>query len=45
MVGNVYEVYEIDADNLAWVEERWDDASGHQTSHSMGLESTEMEIP
>jgi hypothetical protein len=45
MVGNVYEVYEIDADNLAWVEEWWVDDSGNRTSHSMGLESAEMEIP
>jgi hypothetical protein len=45
MVGCVYEVYEIDAHNLAWVEEWWSEPDGHRTSHSIGLESAEMEIP
>ena len=45
MVGNIYTVYEIDAHNLAWVEEWWNEPGGHRTSHSIGLESAEMEIP
>jgi hypothetical protein len=45
MVGSIYEVYEIDAHDLAWVEEWWSEPTGHRTSHSVGLESAEMEIP
>ena len=45
MVGEVFEVYELDEWGQAWVSKDWfrDDA-GHGRGHSMGLDSHEMEL-
>ncbi len=43
MVGEVFEVYEIDESGGAWVEKEWDEPGG-QRSHSLSLEAHEMEV-
>lgn len=44
MVGEVYEVNEIDEYGVAWVEKWWHHADGGRHSHSLALESHEMEV-
>jgi hypothetical protein len=44
MVGEVFEVYEVDEDGAAWVEKVWDDGEGGSRSHSLALDSHEMEV-
>jgi hypothetical protein len=43
MLGDVFEVYEVDAHGRAWVEKWWHIGSGSSTSHSLALEPNEME--
>jgi hypothetical protein len=43
MVGEVFEVYEIDEHGAAWVEKVWNDPNG-QRSHSLALDAHEMEV-
>lgn len=43
MLGEVFEVYEVDAYGRAWVEKWWCSGSGSSMSHSLALESNEME--
>lgn len=42
MLGGVFEVYEIDTQNQAWVEKWWHEDKSNSISHSLGLRSTEM---
>jgi hypothetical protein len=46
MVGEVFEVYEIDKHGAAWVEKCWPGADGAccSRSHSIGLDPHEMEV-
>ena len=44
MVGEVFEIIEIDEYGSAWVEKVWPDADGGSHSHSLALASHEMEI-
>lgn len=44
MLGEVFEVYEIDEYGSAWVEKVWDDGDGRIHSHSLALASHEMEV-
>ena len=44
MIGEVFEVYEIDEHGSAWVEKWWNDADGESHSHSVALASHEMEV-
>ena len=44
MVGEVFEVREIDEFGSAWVEKWWHDADGQSHNHSLALASHEMEI-
>jgi hypothetical protein len=44
MVGEVFEVYEIDEYGAAWVEKWWHDSDGQSHSHSLALDSHEMEV-
>jgi len=44
MVGEVFEVYEIDQHGAAWVEKLWNEPDGGSCSHSLALESHEMEV-
>lgn len=45
MIGEVFEIEEIDEYGQAWVRKSWfDSAGGMCSSHSIGLESHEMEI-
>jgi hypothetical protein len=44
MVGDVFEIYEIDEHGAAWVEKSWHDEDGQLRSHSLGLASHEMEV-
>jgi hypothetical protein len=44
MLGEVFEVYEIDEYGSAWVEKLWDDGGGKSQSHSLALDSHEMEV-
>jgi len=43
MVGEVFEVYEIDECGAAWVEKVWNDPDGSR-SHSLALDAHEMEV-
>lgn len=43
MLGEVFEVYEVDAYGRAWVEKWWHIGSESSTSHSLALESSDME--
>ncbi|RYF27334.1 MAG: hypothetical protein EOO23_08005, partial [Comamonadaceae bacterium] len=44
MVGETFEVYEVDSWGGAWVEKWWRESEDKSTSHSLGLRPTEMEI-
>ena len=44
MVGMVLEVYEIDEHGAAWVERSWGNEDGSHRSHSIALDSDEMEV-
>ena len=44
MLGQVFEVYEIDSCGRAWVEKWWHLSSDQSFSHSLALESQEMEL-
>ena len=43
MLGEEFEVYEVDAYGRAWVEKWWYIGTDISTSHSLGLESNDME--
>jgi hypothetical protein len=43
MVGEVFDVYEIDQWQQAWVTKGWDDGDGVGHCHSIGLDPREME--
>ena len=44
MLGEIFEVYEIDEYCQAWVEKWWDLGEGKSYSHSLGLSSKELEL-
>ena len=44
MLNEVFEVYEIDEYDCAWVEKCWDRGDGQSESHSLSLTSSEMEL-
>jgi hypothetical protein len=44
MLGEILEVYEVDPSGRAWVEKWWQLADGSSASHSIALESHEMEL-
>ena len=44
MVGEVFEVYEIDGHGGAWVEKWWRDGDDVSHSHSLALAPHEMEV-
>ena len=44
MLGNVFEVYEVDEHGAAWVEKLWPEGKGRERSHSLGLDPHEMEL-
>ncbi len=44
MLGEIFEVYEIDEYGQAWVEKWWHLGEGKSYSHSLGLSSTELEL-
>jgi hypothetical protein len=44
MVGGIFEVSEIDEHGRAWIEQWFDDPDGGRLSHSVALESHEMEV-
>ncbi len=44
MLGEVFEVYEIDENDGAWVEKIWKQDDGCERSHSYSLASHEMEV-
>lgn len=44
MVGEVLEVYEIDAYGSAWVQKWWHDSAEEADSHSLALSPQEMEV-
>ena len=44
MLGEVFEVYEIDSYGRAWVEKWWRFDFDQSISHSLGLEGHEMEL-
>ncbi|MCX9158554.1 hypothetical protein OPU71_20725 [Niveibacterium sp. 24ML] len=45
MIGEIFEVYEIDQYGCAWVEKGWNfPDTGQFMGHSLGLESHEMEL-
>jgi len=45
MIGDVFEVYEIDKYGCAWVEKGWNyPEQGQYMGHSLGLEPHEMEL-
>ena len=44
MLDEVFEVYEIDENNLAWVEKWWDCGESESKSHSLALSSAEIEL-
>jgi hypothetical protein len=43
MLGEEFEVYDVDAYGRAWVEKWWHTGSDSATSHSLALESNDME--
>jgi hypothetical protein len=43
MLGEVFEVYEVDKWGSAWVKKRWSVAKGKSISHSLALAPGEME--
>jgi hypothetical protein len=44
MLNEVFQVYEIDENNLAWVEKWWDCGERKSKSHSLALSSAEIEL-
>lgn len=44
MLGEIFEVYAIDAYGQAWVEKWWHLGEGKSYSHSLGLSSREFEL-
>jgi hypothetical protein len=44
MIGHVFEVYEVDEHDAAWVEREWLVADGERMSHSVALAPDEMEV-
>jgi hypothetical protein len=44
MIGEVFEVYEVDEYGSAWVEKLWHDGDGLSHSHSLALSPHEMEV-
>ncbi|WLQ15673.1 hypothetical protein O5O45_07060 [Hahella aquimaris] len=44
MLDDVLEVYEVDEYGRAWVEKWWDRGDGRSESHSLALESKQMEV-
>jgi hypothetical protein len=44
MLGEVFEVYEIDERGAAWVEKQWPQSDGASRSHSLALDPREMEV-
>jgi hypothetical protein len=44
MVGEVFEVYEVDDDGTAWIEKEWRDEDGGYRSHSLALAANEIEV-
>lgn len=43
MLGETFEVYEVDEWGGAWVEKWWYESDDQATSHSLGLSPSEME--
>jgi len=43
MLGEKFEVYEVDPYGRAWVEKWWNDGPSSSTSHSLALEIGDME--
>ena len=44
MLGEVFDVHEIDEYGSAWVEKLWRESDGSSRSHSLGLDPHEMEV-
>ena len=44
MIGEVFEIYEIDDHGQVWVEKWWKDGEHDTRSHSLGLEAHEYEV-
>ena len=45
MVGDVFEVWQVDEDDVAWIGKHWFRADGSlDFSHTLALESDEMEL-
>ena len=44
MVGETFEVYEVDEWGGAWVEKWWHESDDEGSSHSVGLSPSEMEL-
>ena len=44
MLGEIFEVEEIDEYGSAWVTKWWDRGDGQSDAHSLGLSSSEMEL-
>jgi hypothetical protein len=44
MVGETFEVYEVDSWGGAWVEKWWRESEDKASSHSLGLRPAEMEV-
>jgi hypothetical protein len=44
MVGEIFDVYEIDEWGGAWVEKWWHESDDKASSHSLGLRPSEMEV-
>lgn len=44
MIGEVFRIYEIDEFGQAWIEKVWQVAEDQTMSHSLALDSREMEL-
>jgi hypothetical protein len=44
MIGDVFEVEEVDALGQAWVTKWWKDGRQHSYSHGIGLSPSQMEL-
>jgi hypothetical protein len=44
MVGEIFDVYEVDEWGGAWVEKWWNESNEKASSHSLGLQPSEMEV-
>lgn len=44
MIGETFEVYEVDEQGGAWVEKWWRETDRKSESHSIGLQPNEMEV-